>query len=39
MIGAIYQGGKFHAFDTQQTALALSCYADRAGRIFRVEGA
>ncbi len=27
MIGAIYQGGKFHAYDTQQTALALSCYA------------
>ncbi len=27
MIGAIYQGGKFRAFDTQQTALALSCYA------------
>src|SRR6202140_5313446 len=27
MIGAIYQGGKFQAFDTQQTALALSCYA------------
>ncbi len=27
MIGAIYQGGKFHAFDTEQTALALSCYA------------
>jgi len=27
MIGAIYQGGKFHALDTQQTALALSCYA------------
>jgi putative peptidoglycan lipid II flippase len=27
MIGAIYQGGKFNAFDTQQTALALSCYA------------
>jgi putative peptidoglycan lipid II flippase len=27
MIGAIYQGGKFHATDTQQTALALSCYA------------
>ena len=27
MIGAIYQGGKFHASDTQQTALALSCYA------------
>jgi putative peptidoglycan lipid II flippase len=27
MIGAIYQGGKFSASDTQQTALALSCYA------------
>ena len=27
MIGTIYQGGKFHAYDTQQTALALSCYA------------
>src|SRR5579862_3487329 len=27
MIGAIYQGGKFQAFDTRQTALALSCYA------------
>jgi putative peptidoglycan lipid II flippase len=27
MIGAIYQGGKFTASDTQQTALALSCYA------------
>jgi putative peptidoglycan lipid II flippase len=27
MIGAIYQGGKFSAFDTQQTAVALSCYA------------
>jgi putative peptidoglycan lipid II flippase len=27
MIGAIYQGGKFSAFDTEQTALALSCYA------------
>jgi putative peptidoglycan lipid II flippase len=27
MIGAIYQGGKFNAHDTQQTALALSCYA------------
>lgn len=27
MIGAIYQGGKFHASDTHQTALALSCYA------------
>jgi putative peptidoglycan lipid II flippase len=27
MIGAIYQGGKFQAFDTAQTALALSCYA------------
>lgn len=27
MIGAIYQGGKFQEFDTEQTALALSCYA------------
>ena len=27
MIGAIYQGGKFTVHDTQQTALALSCYA------------
>jgi putative peptidoglycan lipid II flippase len=27
MIGAIYQGGKFGAYDTEQTALALSCYA------------
>jgi putative peptidoglycan lipid II flippase len=27
MIGAIYQGGKFSAYDTDQTALALSCYA------------
>ena len=27
MIGAIYEGGKFHAYDTQQTALALSCYS------------
>lgn len=27
MIAAIYQGGKFSAFDTEQTALALSCYA------------
>src|SRR4029077_903612 len=27
MIGAIYQGGKFHAYDTEQTALALSCFA------------
>jgi putative peptidoglycan lipid II flippase len=27
MIGAIYQGGKFQAYDTRQTALALSCYA------------
>jgi len=27
IIGAIYQRGKFSAFDTQQTALALSCYA------------
>jgi putative peptidoglycan lipid II flippase len=27
MIAAIYQGGKFSASDTHQTALALSCYA------------
>jgi putative peptidoglycan lipid II flippase len=27
MIGAIYQGGKFNGYDTEQTALALSCYA------------
>jgi len=27
IIGAIYQGGKFQPYDTQQTALALSCYA------------
>src|SRR5579859_6235809 len=27
MIGAIYQGGKFSALDTEQTAVALSCYA------------
>jgi len=27
MIGAVYQGGKFDAYDTQQTALALSCFA------------
>ena len=27
IIGAIYQGGKFSPFDTQQTAIALSCYA------------
>ena len=27
MIGAIYQGGQFQAYDTQQTALALSCFA------------
>ncbi len=27
IIGAIYQGGKFSLYDTQQTALALSCYA------------
>jgi putative peptidoglycan lipid II flippase len=27
MSGAIYQGGKFSAYDTEQTALALSCYA------------
>jgi len=27
MIGAIYQHGKFHAYDTTQTARALACYA------------
>lgn len=27
IIGAIYQGGHFHVYDTEQTALALSCYA------------
>ena len=27
IIGAIYQGGRFQPYDTQQTALALSCYS------------
>jgi len=27
MIAAIYEGGKFDSYDTEQTALALSCYA------------
>jgi len=27
IIGSIYEGGKFEVYDTQQTALALSCYA------------
>lgn len=27
IIGAIYQGGKFHVYDTEQTAIALSFYA------------
>ncbi len=27
IIGAIYQGGKFQAYDTHQTAVALSCYS------------
>lgn len=27
IIGAIYEGGRFRAYDTQQTALALACYA------------
>jgi len=27
IIGAIYQGGKFHLYDTQQTAIALACYS------------
>ncbi len=27
IVGAIYQGGKFQLYDTEQTAVALSCYA------------
>ena len=27
IIGAIYQSGRFHLYDTEQTARALSCYA------------
>lgn len=27
IIGAIYQGGRFQVYDTQQTATALSCYS------------
>lgn len=27
LIGAVYQGGRFRVSDTQQTAMALSCYA------------
>jgi len=27
MIAAVYQGGRFTAFDTRQTALALTCYS------------
>ncbi len=27
MIGAVYQGGKFDTYDTQQTGMALSCFA------------
>lgn len=27
IIGTVYEGGKFKFYDTQQTALALSCYA------------
>jgi putative peptidoglycan lipid II flippase len=27
IVGAIYQSGHFQAYDTQQTSLALSCYA------------
>ncbi len=27
IIGSIYQGGRFHLYDTEQTAIALSCYA------------
>jgi len=27
LIGAVYQSGRFNAYDTRQSALALSCYA------------
>jgi putative peptidoglycan lipid II flippase len=27
MIGTVYQGGRFQAFDTHQTAVALTCYS------------
>jgi putative peptidoglycan lipid II flippase len=27
LIGAVYQGGRFNAYDTDRTALALACYA------------
>jgi len=27
IVGAVYQGGHFNDYDTQQTALALACYA------------
>jgi putative peptidoglycan lipid II flippase len=27
IIGGIYQGGRFQVYDTQQTAIALSCYS------------
>jgi putative peptidoglycan lipid II flippase len=27
MIGAVYQGGRFQAFDSHQTAIALTCYS------------
>jgi putative peptidoglycan lipid II flippase len=27
MIGAVYQGGRFGAYDTHQTAVALACYS------------
>lgn len=27
IVGAIYQGGRFDAYDTQQTGLALACYS------------
>jgi putative peptidoglycan lipid II flippase len=27
MIAAVYQGGRFRAYDTHQTALALACYS------------
>jgi putative peptidoglycan lipid II flippase len=27
LVGAIYQGGHFNAYDTEQTAMALACYS------------
>ena len=39
IIGAIYQGGKFQLYDTQQTALGAFLLRDRLGRIRGAEGA